>query len=120
MLCYILIFCALLCWCICLSCVFDSVCELVGEQFAMCLGVVAILLLNIMNVFSVGALLDRPCMVFQRMHACCACDPSVHLSVTSIGIVCVFCMSEVLSLCCFFVGFYILCDRVRVCSCCAS
>ena len=31
------------------------------KQFAMCLGVVAILLLNVMNVFSVcgGALLDR-------------------------------------------------------------
>ena len=36
------------------------------KQFAMCLGVVAILLLNIMEVFSVGggALLDIPCMVF--------------------------------------------------------
>ena len=30
--------------------------------------------------------------------ACCACDPSVHLSVPSIGFVCVFfCMSEVIS-----------------------
>ena len=50
-------------------CVFDSVCELFGEKFAMCVGVVAILLLNVMNVFSVcgGALLDRPCMVFQRV-----------------------------------------------------
>ena len=50
-------------------CVFDSVCEL----FAMCLGVVAILLLNIMDVFSVcgGALLDRPCMVFQRVCVLC-------------------------------------------------
>ena len=39
------------------------------KQFAMCLGVVAILLLNVMDVFSVcgGALLDRPCMVFQRV-----------------------------------------------------
>ena len=39
------------------------------KQFAMCLGVVAILLLNVMGVFSVGggALLDRPCMVFQRI-----------------------------------------------------
>ena len=38
------------------------------KQFAMCLGGV-ILLLNVMEVFSVcgGALLDRPCMVFQRM-----------------------------------------------------
>ena len=37
------------------------------KPFAMCLGVVAILLLNVMEVFSVGggALLDRPCMVFQ-------------------------------------------------------
>ena len=38
------------------------------KQFAMCLGVVAVLLLNVMEVFSVGggggALLDRPCMVF--------------------------------------------------------
>ena len=38
-----------------------------GKQFAMCLGVVAILLLNVVEVFSVGggALLDRQCMVFQ-------------------------------------------------------
>ena len=36
-------------------------------------GVVAILLLNVMAVFSVGggALLDRPCMVFQRMCVLC-------------------------------------------------
>ena len=39
------------------------------KQFAMCLGVVAILLLNVMDVFSVcgAALLDRPCMVLQRV-----------------------------------------------------
>ena len=43
------------------------------KQFAMCLGVVAILLLNVMDVFSVcgGALLDRPCMVFQRVYVLC-------------------------------------------------
>ena len=43
------------------------------KQFAMCLGVVAILLLNVMDVFSVcgGALLDRPCMVFQRLCVLC-------------------------------------------------
>ena len=29
--------------------------------------------------------------------ACCACDPSVHLSVSSIGFVLCFCMSEVIS-----------------------
>ena len=43
------------------------------KQFAMCLDVVAILLLNVMDVFSVGgvALLDRMCMVFQRMCVLC-------------------------------------------------
>ena len=42
-------------------------------QFAMCLGVVAVLLLNVMDVFSVGggALLDRPFMVFHRMFVLC-------------------------------------------------
>ena len=39
----------------------------------MCLGVVDVLLLNVMDVFSVGggALLDRPCMVFHRMCVLC-------------------------------------------------
>ena len=43
------------------------------KQFAMCLGMVATLLLNVMDVFSEdgGALLDRPCMVFQRMCVLC-------------------------------------------------
>ena len=43
------------------------------KQFAMCLGVVAIFLLNVMDVFSVGgrSLLDRPCMVFQTMCVLC-------------------------------------------------
>ena len=52
---------------------------------------VVILLLNVMEVFSVGgdALLDRPCMVLQR-NVCCACDPSVHLSLPSIGFVYVY------------------------------
>ena len=38
-----------------------------------CMGVVVILLLNIMDVFNVGraALLDRPCMIFQRMCVLC-------------------------------------------------
>ena len=42
------------------------------KQFAMCLGVVTILLLNAMDVFSVcgGALLNRP-MVFQRVCVLC-------------------------------------------------
>ena len=39
------------------------------KQFAICLGGVAILLLNVMEVFSVGggAMLNRPCMFLQRM-----------------------------------------------------
>ena len=43
------------------------------KQFSMCSGVVAIVLLNVMDVFSVGggALLDRPCLVFQRMCVLC-------------------------------------------------
>ena len=49
-----------------MCCVFDSVCELFGETIRNMIGVVAILLLNSMAVFSVGggALLDIPCMVF--------------------------------------------------------
>ena len=37
------------------------------------LGVVSVLLLNVMEVFSEGggALLDRPCMVFHRMYVLC-------------------------------------------------
>ena len=43
------------------------------KQFAICLGVVAILLLNAMEVFSMsgGALLDRQFMVFQIMCVVC-------------------------------------------------
>ena len=51
---------------LCVACLTVFVICLVN-QFAMSLGVVAILVLNVMDVFSVGrgALLDRPCMVFQ-------------------------------------------------------
>ena len=43
------------------------------DRLCMCLGVVAILLLNGMDVFSVGggALFDRLCMVFQRVCVLC-------------------------------------------------
>ena len=62
------------------------------KQFAICLGVFAILLLNVMDLLSVvgGALLDTPCMVFQRICVYCACDPSERLDVPSICFVCVF------------------------------
>ena len=56
------------------------------KQFAICLGVFVILLLNVMELFSVvgGALLDRPECV------CCACDPSVRLDAPSICVACGF------------------------------
>ena len=43
------------------------------QQFAMCLGGVAVLLLNVMDVFNVGGdvLLNRPCMVFHIMCVLC-------------------------------------------------
>ena len=43
------------------------------KQFVICLGVVVILFLNVLEAFSVGggALLDRSCMVFQRMCVLC-------------------------------------------------
>ena len=74
---------------LCVSC-FTVFVNCLVKQFAMCVGVVVILLLNLREVFSVGegALWDRPC---------CVCDPSVHLSIPSIGFVYVFCMSEVIS-----------------------
>ena len=57
---------------LCVACLTEFVNCLV-KQFAMCLGVVAVLLLNVMDVFRVGgsALLDRPCMVFHRMCVSC-------------------------------------------------
>ena len=36
-----------------------------------------------------GALLDRPCMVFQKV-LCCACDTNERLNAPSICFVCVF------------------------------
>ena len=101
------------------------------KQFAMCLGVVAILLLNVMEVFIVGggALLDRPCMVFQSI--CVLCLWSQCSSKCSFNRFCLcFCMSEVI--CSFknlragsqvfalFMWFFILCGLVRACSCYAS
>ena len=49
------------------------------------LGVVVILLLNVVEVFSEGG--GFQCMVFKRMCVCCIWDPSVHLSVPSIGFI---------------------------------
>ena len=59
------------CVSVCLVCCVFVNC--VVKQFTICLGVGAILLLNVMKVFSVGggALLNRPCMVFHRMCVLC-------------------------------------------------
>ena len=48
----------LVCWTMFVNCLV--------KQFAICLGVVVILLLNVIEVFRVGggALMDRPCIVF--------------------------------------------------------
>ena len=57
---------------LCVACLTVFVNCLVKE-FAICLGVVVILLLNVMEVLSVGggAMLDRSCMVFQRVCVFC-------------------------------------------------
>ena len=64
-----------------------------AKQFALCLGVVAVLLLNVMDVFSVGGG-DVLCWIDRVWSStecvCCPCDPSVHLSVSYICFVCVF------------------------------
>ena len=55
-------------------CMLDSVCELFGETIRDVFGCgCCVLLLNVMDVFSVGggALLDRPCMVFHTMCVLC-------------------------------------------------
>ena len=69
MLCVALLMCLFV---LCVACLTVFVNVLV-EQFAMCLGIVPILLLNFMDVFSVCgvALLDRPWMVFQRVCVLC-------------------------------------------------
>ena len=74
MLCVALLMCLFV---LCVACLTVFVNCLV-KQFAMCLGVVAILLLNVMDVFSVcgGALFDRPFMFISKECVCCVCDPN--------------------------------------------
>ena len=69
MLCVALLMCLFVLWVACLT----GFVNCLVKQFAMCLSVVAIFLVNVMEVFSVcgGALLDRPCMVFQRVCVLC-------------------------------------------------
>ena len=76
---------------LCVACLTVFVTYLL-KQFSICLVVVDILLLHVMEVFSVsgGALLDSPGMVFQSVCVCCACAPSVRLDDPSICFVYVF------------------------------
>ena len=67
MLCVALLMCLFV---LCVACMTVFVNCLV-KQFAMCVGVVAILLLNVIEVFSVGTQLVRLCMVFQIMCVLC-------------------------------------------------
>ena len=63
----------------------------VGVMCAMCLGVVAIccsMLWMCLVWVEVLCWIDR--VWSSKECACCACDPCVHLSVPSIGFVCVF------------------------------
>ena len=57
---------------LCVACLTVFVCYLV-KQFAICLDVFIILMLNVMELlYGVGgALLDRPCMVFHIMCVVC-------------------------------------------------
>ena len=88
------------------------------KQFAISLGVFIIFLFNVIEVLSVGGVL---CWIYRvwssRECGCCACDPSVHLSVPAKGFVHIFVCQKLcphlrvgeldhmclLSLCCFFV-----------------
>ena len=70
--CMFLLPCQWICFVLCVACLTVFVNCLV-KQFAICLCVFSILLLNVMDLLSVvgGALLNRPCMVFQRMYVLC-------------------------------------------------
>ena len=74
-----------------MCCVFNCVCELFGETFSNMFGCCCHFVVECYGVFSVGggALWDNRVWSSKEC-ACCGCDPSVHLSVPSIGFVYVF------------------------------
>ena len=57
---------------LCVTCLIVFVNCLV-RLFAICLGVVNMMLFNVMEVFSLGGggMLHRPCMVFQKLYVFC-------------------------------------------------
>ena len=84
MLCVALLMCLFV---LCVACLTVFVNCLV-KQFAMCVGVVAILLLNVMVCVVVLCWIDH--VWSSKEYVCCACDPNEHLSAPSICFVCVF------------------------------
>ena len=66
------------------------VCEMFGETIRNVFGCSCYFVVEYYGSVCGGALLDRPCLVFQRMCVCCACDPSERLGAPSICFVCVF------------------------------
>ena len=75
---------------LCVACLIVFVNCLV-KQFAMCVGVVAILLLNVMMCLVCVVVLCWIDHVWSSKECvCCACDPSERLSAPSICFVCVF------------------------------
>ena len=87
MLCVALLMCLFV---LCVACLIVFVNCLV-KQFAMCVGVVAILLLNVMDVLVCVVVLCWIDHVWSSKECvCCACDPSERLSAPSICFVCVF------------------------------
>ena len=64
-----IVYVCVVCTSLCVVCLTVFVISFV-EPFAICLGVVVILLLYVLEVSSVGggALLDRPCIVFQIIY----------------------------------------------------
>ena len=82
---FVLLFQWIVMWVACLTVVVNCL----VKQFAICLGVVVILLLNVMVLFSVvGGWIDH--LWSSKECVCCACDPSVRLDAPSI---CFFCVS---------------------------
>ena len=67
-----------------------SVCELFGETISNIFGCVCYFVVECDGVIKLsvvgGALLDRPCMVFEEC-VCCTCGPNEHLDALSISMV---------------------------------
>ena len=85
MLCVALIMCQFVLYVACLTVFVNCL----VKQFAMCLGIVAILLLNVMDV-CVVVLCWIGHVWSSKECECCACDPNERLSAPSIRFVCVF------------------------------